>query len=164
MAVGAFYNRIWNDWFSTDFQFYTTKYNLESINHDIINNQRLIQENEVLETSIKLDSEFKFSEKISLFNGYQFQETGVTNIQDVDNPLYQKRVKNVIRSHGLSSQIGYISTDQTTNIRAGLRLNYLEKFGYFRLEPRLSFSQQFLDFFYGSIVRRNETSNDDTNN
>lgn len=147
LAGGIAYNRIWNDWFSTDLQVYSTKYNLESVNHDLINDQRLLQENEVFEEAIKLDSEYKLTDLISLFNGYHYQETGVTNIQDVDDPLYRKEVKQVIRSHGLSSQLGYISENLNTNFRIGLRFNYLEKFGSFRLEPRASFSHRFLEHF-----------------
>lgn len=145
MAGGINYHRIWNDQFSINFQVYITNYALESINHDIINNQRLLQENEVLEESIKLDSEFKLSNRVSLFNGYHYQETGVTNIQDVDNPLFQSKFKQVIRSHGLSSQIGFQSGNHHTNSRIGIRLNYLEKFSKFLIEPRLSFSHQIVD-------------------
>lgn len=147
LAGGITYNRVWNDWFTTGLQLYSTKYNLESINFDIINNQRLLQENEVIEEAIKLDSEFTVSDRISLFNGYHYQETGITNIQDVDDPLYRKEIKQVIRSHGLSSQISYTSENLNTTARVGLRFNYLEKFGAFRLEPRVSFSHRFLDHF-----------------
>ena len=147
LAGGVSYLREWNDRFSTDLQFYATKYNLESINHDLINDQRLLQENEVFEEAVKLDTEYKVSDLISLYNGYHYQETGVTNIQDVDDPLYRKEIKQVIRSHGLSSQLGYASKNYNTTARVGLRFNYLEKFGSFLLEPRVSFSHRFLDKF-----------------
>ncbi|MDT0552651.1 TonB-dependent receptor [Urechidicola vernalis] len=147
LAGGVSYLREWNEWFSTDLQFYASKYNLESINHDLVNNQRLLQENEVFEEAVKLDTEYKLSDMISLYNGYQYQETGVTNIQDVDDPLYRKEVKQVIRSHGLSSQLGYTSNDFNTTARIGVRFNYLEKFDSFVIEPRISFSHRFLDNF-----------------
>jgi len=142
LAASVFYSRKWNDRFSTDFQIYTTKYNLESINFDILNNQRLIQENEVIEESIKLDSKYKLTHNLTLYNGYQYLETGVTSIQDVDNPLFFLKVKEVIRKHGLSSQIGYQSTNKNTTVRVGVRLNYLEKFETFLIEPRLSLNQR----------------------
>ncbi|PHR71843.1 MAG: TonB-dependent receptor [Lutibacter sp.] len=142
LAASIFYNRKWNDRFSTDFQIYTTKYLLESKNFDILNNQRLIQENEVIEESIKLDSKYRLTNNLMFYNGYQYIETGVTSIQDVDNPIFRLKVKEVVRKHGLSSQIGYQSTNKNTTVRAGLRLNYLEKFGNFLVEPRLSFNQR----------------------
>lgn len=151
-AASVFYRRNWNDDFTTDFQLYSTKYNLESINHDILNAQRVIQENEVTEHSIRLDTEYELTNKFTLFNGYQYFETGVVNIQDVDNPLFYSRVKEVIRSHGLSSQIGYQSTTKATYFRAGLRLNYIEKFAKFFIEPRLSFSHQFASYFSLEIL------------
>lgn len=147
LAAGIFYNRIWSDRFSTDLQLYATKYLLESTNFDILNQQRLIQENEVLEESIKLDSKYLLTDNLTLYNGYQYIETGVSNLQDVDNPLYRSTIKEVIRSHGLSSQIRYRSVSKNTNISAGIRLNYIEKFGLFLPEPRWSFSQRFLDSF-----------------
>jgi hypothetical protein len=147
IAASVFYHRIWSDRFATETQFYTTKYLLKSTNSDIINQQRLIQENEVLEESIRMDSQYKLTDNFTLYNGYEYVETGVSNIQDVDNPLFRTKIKEVIRAHGLSSQLGYQSENRTTNFRAGLRLNYLEKFGEFFLEPRWSFSQRFLNSF-----------------
>lgn len=145
IAGGINYDRSWNDQFSSSIQVYATKYSLESINHDIINNQRLIQENEVLEGAINLETTFKLSERFSFYNGYHYQETGVTNIQDVDNPLFQSKIKQVIRSHGLSTQIGFQSDNYNTNVRLGLRANYLEKFSTFLFEPRISLSQQIIE-------------------
>ncbi|MFK5879138.1 MAG: TonB-dependent receptor [Flavobacteriaceae bacterium] len=147
LAASIFYERIWSDRFSTEIQSYVTKYLLKSTNHDIINNQRLIQQNEVVEESIKLDTKYILTDQLTLYNGYQYFETGITNIQDVDNPLFFSKTKEVIRAHGLSSQVGYQSKNKGTNVRVGLRLNYIEKFGEFLVEPRLSFSQQFLNNF-----------------
>ena len=152
LAAGIYYNRIWNSRFSTELQLYATKYLLKSTNSDILNQQRLIQKNEVLEESIKLDSKYLLTDKLALYNGYQYIETGVSNIQDVDNPLFKSTIKEVIRAHGLSSQLGYQSDYRRTNINIGTRLNYLEKFGSFFLEPRLSLSQQFLDNFTFEIL------------
>lgn len=140
LAGGLNYYRDWSNRFQTNLNLYITKYDLKSTNHDLLNNQRLIQENEVLESAIKFDSEYKVSEIISLYNGYQYQETGITNIQDVDNPLFQKTVKQVVRSHGLSSEVGFRSINNKTKARVGVRLNYLEQFGNYILEPRLSLS------------------------
>ncbi|MDC9721880.1 MAG: TonB-dependent receptor [Urechidicola sp.] len=147
LAASIFYERIWSDRFSTEVQSYVTMYLLKSTNHDILNNQRLIQQNEVIEESIKLDTKYILNAQLTLYNGYQYIETGITNIQDVDNPLFYNKTKEVIRTHGLSSQVGYQSKSKGTNVRAGLRLNYIEKFAEFLLEPRLSFSQQFLNNF-----------------
>ncbi len=152
LAAGIYYNRNWSNRFSTELQLYATKYLLKSTNSDILNQQRLIQKNEVFEESIKLDSKYLLTDKLALYNGYQYIETGVSNIQDVDNPLFKSTVKEVIRTHGLSSQLRYQSDYRNTNINIGARLNYLEKFGSFFLEPRLSLSQQFLKNFTFEVL------------
>jgi hypothetical protein len=152
IATSVFYHRSWSDRFSTETQLYMTKYLLKSTNSDIVNQQRLIQENEVLEESIRMDSQYKLTDNLTLYNGYEYVETGVSNIQDVDNPLFRTKIKEVIRAHGLSSQLGYQSENRTTNFRAGLRMNYLEKFGEYFLEPRLSFSQRLLDSFTFEVL------------
>ncbi len=152
LAASVFYNRIWNDKFSTEFQVYTTKYDLESTNFNKLGLQRLIQENEIIESSIKLDTKYVLNDSFTWYNGYQFVETGVTNIQDVDNPLFRSVVKEVIRLHGLSSQFGYQSSNGNTKARIGMRLSYIEKFNVFLIEPRLSFNQQFLNNFTVEIL------------
>jgi len=152
LAAGIYYNRIWSDRLSMELQLYATKYLLKSTNFDILNQQRLIQKNEVLEESVKFDSKYLLTDNLILNNGYQYVETGVSNIQDVDNPLFKSTVKEVIREHGLSSQLGYQSDQRITNINIGVRLNYLEKFGTFFLEPRMSLSQRFLDDFTVEVL------------
>ncbi len=152
LAGSIFYDHNWNNRFSSELQVFITKYNLESTNFNKLGQQRLIQENEVLEGSIKLDTEYRFNTKFSFYNGYQFVETGVTNIQDVDNPLFRSKIKEVIRIHGLYSQLGYQSKSNKTNARFGLRFNYLEKFDAFIIEPRFSLNQQFLEYFTLEIL------------
>lgn len=151
-AASVFYNRDWNEKFSSDIQLSHSKYNLESINFDILNKQRLIQENNVLESSLKIDSKYLLSDKFTWYNGYQFIETGITNIQDVNNPIFRSEVKEVLRSQAIFSQIGYESNHSKTNLKFGLRLNYLAKFDVFLLEPRVSLSQQLLDDFTFEIL------------
>ena len=152
LAASAFYNREWNDKFSTDVQLYITKYGLESINFDILNKQRLIQENSVLEGSIKIDTKYILTDHLTFYNGFQFIETGITNIQDVNNPVFRSEIKEVLRSQALFSQIAFQSKNAYTNLKVGLRMNYLGKFDSFLLEPRLSFSQRFLNHFTVEVL------------
>ncbi len=151
-AASVFYNRDWNKKFSSDIQLSHSKYNLESINFDILNKQRLIQENNVLESSLKIDTKYLLSDNFNFYNGYQFIETGITNIQDVNNPIFRSEVKEVLRSQAIFSQIGYQSDNAKTNLKVGLRLNYLGLFDLFLLEPRISFSQQLLNNFTFEIL------------
>ena len=74
------------------------------------------------------------NERLHFKNGYHFVETKITNLDDVDNPLFRLLISEVVRTHALFSQVGYSSKDRKTNLSAGLRLNYIDKFEKFILE------------------------------
>ncbi len=152
LAGGIEYQRNWNDAFSSSLHVYASNYNLKATNFDLINDQRLIQENEVLDTGIKLHTNYLFNSNLNWSNGYQINETGISNLQDVNNPLFRSYIKEVIRSHSAYSEIAFKSKDLNTNLKAGVRGNYLEKFDEFLIEPRLSFSQRFFNYLRFGIL------------
>lgn len=112
-----------------------------------MNDQRLIQENKILDTGVKLDARIGLTNTLDLYTGYQFNEVGVSNLEDINNPIYRRFIKKVLRNHALFAEGNYSSKSNKTNLRVGLRANYFEKFNRFILEPRLAFNQQFLDHF-----------------
>jgi hypothetical protein len=146
------YDREWNTKLKTALEIYETDYKLKAVNVNILDSQRYLQENVVSETSLKLISNYKLNPKMQLLSGYHFVETEVTNLDDVDNPLYKLLVSEVVRTHGVFSQFGYTSTNRNTNINAGVRFNYIDKFKKTIWEPRLSFSQRFLEDFTFEIL------------
>ncbi len=152
LAGGIEYQRNWNDAFTSSLHVYVSNYDLKATNFDIINDQRLIQENEVLDTGIKLHTNYSFNNNLNWSNGYQFNEVGVSNLQDVNNPLFRSFIKEVIRSHSGFSEIIFKSRDLNTNLRAGIRGNYFQKFDDFIIEPRLSFSQRFLNYLRFEVL------------
>lgn len=147
IAEGIHYKRIWNKKFETTIEAYETDYKLQAVNVNILESQRFLQKNKVSETSLKLKANYKFNEMFSLLNGYHFVETEVTNLDDVDNPLFREKVSEVLRTHGLFSQLKFRSKNKNTNLDLGLRANYIEKFNKTIIEPRLSFNQRFLRDF-----------------
>ena len=146
------YNRVWNEKFQTMFEVYETDYKLKAKNVNILEAQRFLQENKVSETSAKLKASYKFNKTIQILSGYHFVETEITNLDDVDNPLYKLLVSEVVRTHGVFSQLNYKSPNKNTNINLGLRYNYISKFKKSLLEPRLSLSQKFLNHFTFEIL------------
>ncbi len=152
LVGNIFYKRKWNPKFTTTLDIYETYYELESINADILKQRRLKQENEVSETSVKLKTSYKYNNQLSFLNGYHFTETIVSNITDVDNPLVFQLSKEVIREHAGFSQIYYLSNSKKTNIKAGLRYNYIEKFKKHIIEPRFSLNQKIFDSFNLEIL------------
>ncbi len=140
LALGGTWEGKWNDVFSTKATGYLTHYRLDAMNYTVDTDQRLLQENEVLETGFKLNSITTLTPTIDLLSGYQFYEVGVSNMEHLNNPFFSSTIKNVVRSQAIFAEAEY--SNNSTFLRGGLRLNYLSKFEDFLLEPRLSFNQK----------------------
>ncbi len=144
---GILYQRNWSKLFQSELLLYGTNYVLETINSDIPNNQRLLQNNDVLENGLKLNTFLKTDANINLKNGYQFNETGISYLQELNNPTFRDLTKEVIRTHSLFSEIEYNSDSSSIYANLGARLNYLEKFDTYILEPRINFYKRFNNHF-----------------
>ncbi|MDO5971224.1 TonB-dependent receptor plug domain-containing protein [Flavivirga aquimarina] len=151
-AIGITYTRDWTNRLSTTSQIYVSNYDLDATNIDIINNQRLIQENEVFDGSAKLDINYKHNRQLKIDGGYQFTEVGISNLEDVNNPIFRSYVRDVIRSHAAYAETALLSNNAKTNLKIGVRLNYINKFKLFLAEPRLRFSQRFLNNFRFEVL------------
>ncbi|MFG6686393.1 TonB-dependent receptor plug domain-containing protein [Mariniflexile sp. HNIBRBA6329] len=147
LATGITYTKDWNESLSTTSQIYVSNYDLDATNHDITNNQRLIQENEVYDGAAKLDINYCPNHQLKINGGYQFIEVGISNLEDINNPAFRSFIKEVIRSHAVYAETGLLSNNVKTNLKVGARLNYIQKFDMLFAEPRLSFSQRFLNDF-----------------
>ncbi|SFS95077.1 Outer membrane receptor for ferrienterochelin and colicins [Zhouia amylolytica] len=160
-AFGGSLKSYWNTRFSTTISGYYTNYNLDATNLALETDQRLIQNNEVLELGGKLTTKYKASHSISLLNGYQFYEVGITNIQNVNNPFFYSKIKGVVRNHALFSEMNFLSANKNTYLKLGGRLNYIERFGKFILEPRVSFNQRLNTKFSVEILgeMKNQVTN-----
>ncbi len=152
LASSIVYSRLWNNSLRTSAQVYLSRYQLLAVNYDVFNDQRLQQENEVLDTGIKLDSRLALSDRIGLFSGYQFFEIGVSNLEDINNPRFRRFTKRVVRSHAVFSEAEYTSSSGRTNLAMGIRGNYFPRFGRILPEPRLAFSHRFMDYFTWEVL------------
>ncbi len=141
------YQRNWSDVFKSELLVYGTKYGLEAINSDILNDQRLLQENEVLESGLKLNTLLRLHANFNLKTGYQFNETGISNLRDVNNPTFRDFTKEVVRTNSIFSEVEYKSNNNSTHLNLGARLNYFDKFDTYLFEPRLSFNHRFYNHF-----------------
>ena len=152
ISGGISYRRFWNEDVRTNAQIYLSSYNLDAINFDLRNDQRLIQENKVLDLGIKFDARVALSNTIDFFTGYQFFEVGISNLEDINNPTFRRYIKRVLRNHAIFGEGNYTSNSGDTNLRIGLRVNYFEKFNKFIHEPRLALYQKFLTNFSLEIL------------
>ena len=146
IASSLFYQRLWNNKLSTSAQIYLSNYTLRATNFNVLNNQRLIQENEVLDTGIKLDALWQINHSWDLLAGYQFQEVGIGNLEDINNPEFKRYIKRVIRTHVGFAETSFKSGSGNTNIRFGVRANYFPKFNKLIIEPRLALNQKLFSF------------------
>lgn len=146
------YERNWNKNLQTTLEIYETDYKLKSINSNLVDSQTFRQENIVSETSSKIELNYNINNRLQFLGGYHFVETEITNLDDVDNPLFRVLVSEVLRAHGVFSGLGFKSLNKKTNINFGIRYNYLEKFKKTLWEPRLSFSQKFLKKFNWEVL------------
>lgn len=141
-AGGINYWRDWNRGLFSEISIYETDYSLKSVNRILLEDQRFLQRNEVSESGLGLKITKKFSSRTQLESGYQFTETKVSNLDDVDEPRYVLLQADVVRSHALFSQIGLKSRSRSTALDLGLRTEYLDGLEIFLVEPRLRFVQK----------------------
>ncbi len=153
-SIGAtlHYQRLWSDKLKTTTQVYLSKYNLEATNYDVLNDQRLIQENEVVDIGVKLDALWLFNNNWDMLSGYQFQEIGVGNLDDINNPEFRRYIKRVVRTHAVFTEVNYQSESGKTIARLGVRANYYPKFNKVLIEPRLAFNQRFYQYLTLEIL------------
>lgn len=158
-AIGVQINTQWNSKFKSLFHTYYTKYTINAGNFSVLNDQRLLQTNEVLETGVKLNTFYTLNSTIKLLNGYHYYELGVTNKEDVNIPIFVRTIKNVIRNHSLYSELSYTSNNNSTFFTGGIRLNYIEKFGNFIVEPRVNALHKFNSNFAFKIAGEFKSQN-----
>ncbi|WP_438424694.1 TonB-dependent receptor [Aquimarina macrocephali] len=147
IAGGLWYERNWNENFTSSLQLYETDYRLKSTNANLQQGQRFLQKNKVSETGAKLNTFYNINKNITLQSGYQFIETGITNLNDVDTPVFIEQQVRVIRTHGLFSQANYKTKNKTTFFSLGIRYNYNDKFNTHFIEPRVSYNQRLGKYF-----------------
>ena len=142
LGAGLFYIHKWSEHLTSALQIYETDYILKANNANLLASQRFLQENKVSETGIKAKTTIRLDDRFNLVAGYEFVETQVTNLDDVDVPRIRTLISEVVRTHGLFSEGTYISNSTNTEVRFGLRHNYFDKFEEHITEPRLAIYQK----------------------
>ncbi|MBC5841626.1 carboxypeptidase-like regulatory domain-containing protein [Flavobacterium sp. F-380] len=148
----------WSDRVNTEMSGYFSKYNIDASDYRVETDQRLTEANEVLETGLKLNLNYKINKHLTFLHGYQLTETGMLNQTTVRNPTFSSTIKNVLLTQALFSEAEYHKN--STYIRLGARLNYFQKFDKMIIEPRLNIRQQISDLLALKIEGefKNQTS------
>jgi hypothetical protein len=130
----------WNEKHFTEFYGYVSHYDLIASNEDIVTTQNLNQRNKVLDFGFQLKNSNILSNTLTLNTGYQFNEIGVTNFDEINLPLFSRTITNVLLSHIVITEGVYETEDKKTFLKAGIRSNYFGKFSTILIEPRIQFN------------------------
>lgn len=144
-ATNVKYSHSWNDRHTSLLSVYLSNYNLDGFNADIVNEQHHSQKNEVLDWGIKLHSRLSLNEKFNIVNGYNFNEIGVRNFDNINKPNYTRDIKDVLRVHAVYSEAEFKNLFERIYFRFGLRANYFYKFDRLLLEPRVVLNFKLVD-------------------
>ena len=146
-GASASYSKRLKNGFNLSGQAYYSNYDLDAKNNNITDNQLLKQENKVEDYGLRLDVSNTISPELKLNLGYQFNEVGVTNFEDVVNPNFTSLTKEIIRTHAVFGEVERYSQSRNTYLRLGARISYFDKFQELIIEPRFAFNQKISDYF-----------------
>ncbi len=138
LLTNIVYSRQWNKKNKTKFSAYISNYHLRGNSIKEENNQNHNQENAVKDWGIKMNWMNKFRQSVIINSGYQFNEIGIRNLDNIQQPNYYRDAKDVLRIHALFSEIEFENILPELYTRFGLRTNYLSNFQKLLLEPRLA--------------------------
>lgn len=138
LGVSIEWQTIWNSKNSSKLQVYGSNYNLNAVNESIVSDQLLKQKNTALDTGLRLENQHQLSSNLSFNTGYQYNEIGVRNNDEINIPVFSRKIKEVLRTHALILETKWNSTSRRVGFNAGIRTNYIEKFKKIIIEPRLN--------------------------
>ncbi|MFV5687838.1 hypothetical protein ACM55M_04355 [Flavobacterium sp. ZT3R25] len=113
----------------------------------------------MLDNGFKLENSHTINSKFTHKNGYQFNEIGTINLDEVNSPIFYRRIKEVLRIHALIVEAKYNDTLSKIYFNAGLRLNYIEQFKKKLLEPRLQFNYAITKYFNLEVLGEFKSQN-----
>lgn len=155
LSFGGQLQSQWTDRLSSNLNIYYSRYNLDAQNLFGNQIQLLLQNNQVLENAIKLNTDYSLLENLNWNNGYQYIETGITNTTNLTQPPFDSEIKGVIRIHAPHTEIGYSSPENKFIGKAGVRFNYIENLGTFSkflVEPRLNLNFRLANHLRGEVL------------
>ncbi|MFT3795525.1 TonB-dependent receptor plug domain-containing protein [Flavobacterium sp.] len=131
---------VWNTANFTKINAYVSSYKLDALNQSVENNQILDQQNKVLDYGLRIENHHQINAFWAFNNGYQFNETGVSNFDEINNPFLKRRITEVLRTHALILETEYASATKDALFKGGVRTNYIEELQKWIVEPRLQFN------------------------
>lgn len=155
ISVGAQLQSDWTDDFTSTLHFYYTQYGLDALTISNNGAQQLLQNNLVKESSVKFTTTYLLAENLQWENGYEGTETGIENRTNINEPLFERNIKGVIRKQALFSEVTYTSENKKLMGTLGGRFNYVENLDTFKefiFEPRINLSYELISNFKTEIL------------
>jgi len=155
LSVGGQLQSQWNNRFSSHLNMYYSRYNLDAQNVFGNQVQQLFQQNEVIENAIKLNTDYQLTDQFNWNNGYQYIETGITNVTVLNEPDFNSKVKGVVRIHAPYTQFDYHSPENTFIAKVGARFNFIENLNTFKellIEPRLNLNVKLANYLRAEVL------------
>lgn len=133
----------WATQWKSEFKLFLSQFELYS-NYESLNTaQTVYQRNEIKHLGGEWKTTWLLNPNTTVNFGYQFDEIGNRNINEVSSPSVQTDVTNVIRNHGLISEMRWESSSKKMKASGGIRQNYYERWGVFLTEPRVIATWEF---------------------
>ncbi|WP_299102614.1 TonB-dependent receptor [uncultured Winogradskyella sp.] len=151
-GASANYSKQLQKGFNLSAQIYYSNYDLDAKNTNVTSNQSLEQENIVEDYGLRIDLLNALNSNLNINLGYQFNEVGVTNFEDVTNPNFVSLKKEIIRTHAIFGEVERYSKSRDTHLRLGARISYFGKLQELIIEPRFAFNQKISDYFRLEIL------------
>lgn len=151
-GASASYSKMLKNEINLSAQIYYSNYDLDSKNNNITDSQILNQENKVEDYGLRLDVSKVLSPSLKINLGYQFNEVGVTNSENVINPNFTSLTKEIMRTSALFGEVVRYSQSRNTYLRLGARISYFGKLQELIIEPRFAFNQKISDYFRLEIL------------
>lgn len=143
----------WSNHFFSNINAHYTNYDMEAQSVSADANQQLNQNNEVVESGLKLNTNYQFSNNLQWTNGYQFNETGIINRTNVTQPPYNKNIKGVVRANSFYSELDF--QNNKLNAKGGVRINHIKNLNTFTkwiVEPRINVNYTLFNNFKTEIL------------
>jgi hypothetical protein len=137
VGASADWKTKWNDRVESSIQIYSSVYGLRSRNESAQSRQVLLQKNEVLDLGLRFETRYRMTDDWQLNFGYQYNETGIRNNDEINFPAFSRKIKDILRTHAFIGQIQWSSKNRKAGFQSGFRINYIEQFARFIFEPRL---------------------------
>lgn len=135
----------WSDKFNTEINASSSYYKLNAFNESVTNNQITLQRNSVLNLSAQIKTSYQLTSEWTLNNGYAVDEIGVTNADNINDPAFDRNLKNVSLNHAGVAEFEFKPQSNKTRLTFGARLNYFGKLKQTLIEPRFFWNQSLTD-------------------